>query len=93
METSNFSEDKVYKKLVMDNEGIVDVVDVSEYTIVENSLDPPDHCRKNRVAERYEFFNENSTDKLKVIFNIALFIWWKCQNYFCRPLCCFLVDP
>ena len=94
MEKSNFTDEKVFKKVVMTKEGFVDVLDVDEYKIESDSCDPPDHSRKLLVGERYKFFCENSTDKLKVSFNNGWghFCSLHSKIYFCRPTCYFLVS-
>jgi hypothetical protein len=67
----------VYKRLYMYRDGANQNIDIDEYSVGCASL-RPDHSSKLLFGFRYQFFQENGTEKLKVTeaFNEKLHLYF-----------------
>ena len=73
----------VYKRLFMYRDRAHDIIDIDEYEVGSSSL-RPDHASKLLFGFRYQFFQENGTEKLKVTeaFNEKLHYFFLKQSPF-----------
>jgi hypothetical protein len=66
VEKSNLNNNIVYKKFLLFTDQKKHNIDISEYRIEDQKLNP-DHSSKLLLSFRYQFFMENGKEKLKVM--------------------------